>query len=355
MIRTTIAIAIATAAATAQFTSPKGFVTIEGGTNHSYMLFSKGEMRWQAIDRSHVGGGAKIMRELAWRRDGTTATNSAYTARTMGNFEVNIGLSDWDTLQVANLDNNFKTGSITQVVKPRTLSVVDVSVQPPTAPATWTTVIKFDAPFIYQGSDPFLWEVKYSSNTITTSTDYSFDFNYSGSTQYASTSGTAIGTPCTSTGMTSPVSHAMTFYNHASKFRITRAVSNMPPNTPVFMYLDAVDSNLTVPGLCAVLHVLPTIVLPLGTTDGTGTLATATIDNIPYVASVVGQDLYFQYWGLDLGQAGFPLSLSAATKITVPSDASVYKVTRFYHYKLPGNTSLITSGPWNGGIVTRFQ
>lgn len=355
MIRTTLVIALVAGAATAQFTSPKGFLTTEGATNHNYMLFSKGEMRWQAIDRSHLGGGTKVMRELAWRRDGAGATNAAYTARTMGNFEVNLALSDWDTLQVTNLDNNIKTGTLTQVVKPRTLNAVDVTMQPPATPAPWTTVVKFDVPFVYMGTDPFLWEVKYTSNTITTSVDYSFDFHYVGTTQSVSTTGTAIGTGCTSTGQSSPVTHSMTFYNHASKFRITRAVSNLPANVPAFMYIDGVDSNLTVPGLCAVLHVLPTIIVPLGTTDATGALPSATIDNIPYIASIVGQDLFFQYWGLDLGQAGFPLSLSGATKITVPSDATVYRLTRFYHYKLPGSTSLITSGPWNGGIVTRFQ
>ncbi|MCB9917781.1 MAG: hypothetical protein H6832_05215 [Planctomycetes bacterium] len=352
--RICLSTALLASVASAQITSPKGYVSTEGTSSHNYMLFSKYEMRWQGIDRSHVGAGAKVMNEVAWRRDGTSSTGSTWTARTMSNWEMNMGLADWATLQVTDLEKNYKTGSKVQVVKPRTLSVVDISAPPTSAPAPWTTVVKFDAPFVYTGSDPFVWEVIYSGNTVTT--DYSFDFQYVGtSSGYSSTSGTAVGTNCTATGMTSAISTYVTFYNHLTKFRIYYSLYNMPANSPAFMWIDGMDQNLTVPGLCTKLHALPLINIPLGVSDATGRVGSGYIDNLPYVPSVIGNDLYFQYVGVDLGQAGLPFALSAGRKITVPADPVPTQVTRFYHYKTTATSSTTTSGPWYGGIITRFQ
>lgn len=352
--RICLATTILASAAMAQgFTSPKGYLTTEGASNHNYILFAKYEMRWQGIDQSHVGDGPKVMNEVAWRRDGTAATSTIWTARTMSNWQMNMGLADYANVQVADLEKNYLTGSKVQVIKPVSLSVVDINTQT-TSPAPWTTVVKFDAPFIYTGKDAFIWEVIYDNNTVLA--DYSFDFQSGGSsTGYNSTSGTIIGTACTSTGKTSAVSNSTTFYNHGTKFRISRSVSNMPDNAPVFLWIDAVDQNLPVPGLCTTLRATPLISIYLGAASATGSITSAIIDNIPYSASVVGGDLYFQYVGVDVGQAGLPFSLSAGRKITVPADPIPTAVTRFYHYKNTATGSTITSGPWYGGIVTRFQ
>lgn len=347
--------ALLTPALTAQITSPKGYLTTEGSTSHNYMLFAKAEMRWQAIDRSHVGGGTKVLREAAWRRDGTAAANANWIKRTLTAWEMNIGLADYSKLEVANLDNNFLPNSVVQVVKPRTLNVVDINATS-TSPAPWTTVVKFDVPFIYTGKDALVWEVKYSSNTAVQ--DYSFDFQYVGSSSgYSSSSGTTVGTSCTSSGQTTAINQYTTFYNHGAgnKFRLYRSLYYFAANAPLFMMIDGADANLTVPGLCTKLHALPTITIPLGAADASGRLTGGYIDNIPHVASIVGKDLFFQYFGIDTGQSSVPISLSFAKKITVPADPVPTQVTRFYHYKNSPTGSTITSGPWYGGIITRFQ
>ena len=50
------------------FTSPYGFDTTEGNTNHDYILFKYNKMRWQQIDHTPVGTGVKVLRSIAWRR-----------------------------------------------------------------------------------------------------------------------------------------------------------------------------------------------------------------------------------------------------------------------------------------------
>ncbi|MCB9883064.1 MAG: hypothetical protein H6832_17045 [Planctomycetes bacterium] len=351
--RIVLAAALTAACASAQITSPKGFLTTEGSTNHNYILFAKATMHWQAIDNTHVGGGAKVLNEAAWRRDGTAATNALWIARTMTGWEMNMARADWGNLDHLDLSKNVITGTYTQVVKPTTINAVDITAQT-TSPAPWTTVVKFDAPFVYDGTTSLMWEVKYTSNTVLQ--DYAFDFDYNGgSSAYSSGSGTTIGTSCTATGQTSAISWSPSFRNYGSRFGIYwSSISYMPATSPTFLWLDFSDPNLTIPGLCTAIHALPTISVPLGVSSATGSLP-ATDLKIPYVASAIGASLYGQTWAVDLGMSPLPFVFSYGKKWTVPTDPTPVTVIRNYVYKNSPTGSDITSGPWCGGIITRFQ
>jgi hypothetical protein len=213
--------------------------------------------------------------------------------------------------------------------------------------------MKFDRPYVYLGKDAFLWEVRYTANTSTA--NYPFDFQYVGtSSTYNSNSGTVLGTGCTATGRTSPATLSMTWYNYGNKFKYTRSVYNMPANSPVILFMDFMNSNLSVPGLCTTLYAMPTLVITGGTpTSSTGS-ASQTVDNIPHVPGLGGAKLYFQALCLDSAQPGFPFALSYGREITFPNDVLPPQVIRNYHYKISAAGSLVTSGPWNGGIITRF-
>lgn len=350
----TIACFVLTSVGVAQaFTSPKGYLTTEGATDHNYMLFSKYEMYWQAIDKTNIGAGTKVMREVGWRRDGTGAA-STYAARTMTNWEMSIAKADYGLHNSVDISKNALAGTLKQVVKPRTLNVVDVSAPPTTAPAPWTTVVKFDTPFIYDGLDALLWEVRYTANTM--STNYSFDFTTGGNYAYSSSTAAKLGTACTSSGSTSPISWTTQWRNYGTGFSIYHAgISNLPKSAPAFLWIDFMDANLSAPIVCTTIHALPTIVLPLGVSDSLGSLAKAEFP-LPYVASAVGASLYGQVWGFDAGRAsGLPMSFSDGAKWTIPSDPTSHDVVRNYRYKTTSTSSEIVSGPWTGGIITRFQ
>ena len=333
-------------------TFPAGFLTKEGATNHNYMLFAKKEMRWQSIDRSQVGNAAIIINTVAWRRDGTAATNSVWTKRTLSGFQLILADADYNNTQVADLSKNYK-GTPTIAIASKTVNLVDITAQPASAPAPWVNELKLDKPYVYMGKDAFLWEVQYTANTGM-GTDYSFDFEYvGGSSGYNSTTGTIVGSSCTTTGMSSPISYYTTFYNHGTKFRIYSSVSYMPANAPVLVFLDAKNVNLPVPGLCTNLYAAPTIVLTgMPVTSASGSSNTY-FDNIPHVAGIASSKIYFQAFGIDLQQSGLPFVLSYGREIAVPADPVPTQVTRYYHYKNATSTTTVTSGPWYGGIIMR--
>lgn len=336
------------------FTSPKGYLTAEAASNHNYMLFSKYEMYWQAIDKTQIGAGTKVMREVAWRRDGTGAS-SAFAARTMTNWEMSIGKANYGLHNSVDISKNALAGTFKQVVKPTTLNVIDISAPPTTAPAPWTTVVKFDTPFIYDGADALLWEVRYSTNTL--STNYSFDATTGGNYAYTTSTASKLGSACTVRGNTSPISWSTQWRNYGTGFSIYHGtIANLPLNSPAFLWIDFADANLSVPVACTTIHALPTIVLPLGVSDASGSLAAAEFP-LPYVQSAVGANLYGQVWAFDPGrQSGLPMSFSDGARWTIPADPTTpHDVVRNYRYKTTSTSTTTISGPWTGGLITRFQ
>jgi len=333
-------------------TFPKGHLTTEGTSSHNYMLFAKKEMRWQSIDRSQVGSKPIVFNTVAWRRDGAAAATAAWTKRTLTGFQLILSNADYNVTQKADLSKNYK-GTPTVAIASKTINLPDISAKPATSPAPWTNVLKLDRAYIYLAKDALLWEVRYTANTGMGS-DYSFDFMSStGGSGYSSNSGLVIGTSCTTSGLATPVTFSTTFYNHGTKFRIYRSVSNMPANSPVFVLLDAKNQNLTVPGLCTKLYAAPTILLTGGpVTSATGG-STHYFDNIPHVSGLATNKLYFQAFCVDLKQKGLPFSMSYGREITIPADPKPTQVTRYYHYKNATSTTTVTSGPWYGGIILR--
>lgn len=308
-------------------------------------------MRWQAIDRSSVGKPA-LVRSAAWRRDGTSTRGGA--ARVLSSFQMFMADADYDNTQLADLDKNYKR-TPTEVVRKRTLNVVDWTRPPTTPPAPFTNPVKFDKPYAYRGVDAFIWEVRYEANTGM-GTDYPFDFQYAGSSSgYSSFFGQTVGTSCKATGRTSSITLSITFYNHGTKFRISRFVSQMPGTASVLLNVDVKDQNLSFPGLCTKIQAFPLIVLPLGVASSAGTISGGYFDNIPHDKGLVGAKLWFQAWSVDPGQTGLPIVLSYAKSVTIPADPIPTQVTRYYHYKNTPTGSLETSGPWYGGIITKFN
>jgi hypothetical protein len=262
-------------------------------------------------------------------------------------------------LTSTNYNGNY-VGQPTTVFTPKLVNLPDWTPAGSGAgPEPWSIVVPYDQVWSYNGNDDLLWEVRYTSNTAvapgTASANYHNDFQAATGAFSTSTSGTTLGTSgCVATGRTSAMSLTGTFYNHGSKFRYTQAVSNAPSSTAVVVNLDLFDSNLTVPGLCHTLHASPAINYVLGTSSATGAVSTVTVDNIPYNPAIVGTNLFFQALSIDPGIAPLPFVLSNGRQYTIPADPSLPAVSRVYQYPLASG-ALTDSGPWTGGIVTRFE
>src|SRR5262245_53116407 len=212
-----LALLVSAACLSAQstFTSPKGFDTTEGATNHDYILASKIGLTFQQLDATNRGT-TGMLKSIAWRRDGVLATNTTNTARTL---EMEVLMADTVVANVSTTHAANYKNPPTVVFTKKMVNAPDWTQKPVTAPAAWDLKAQFDTPWLYLGTDDLLWEVRVTQNSAVTGTSglaYAFDFEYVGATAFtASATASTVGTGCVSTGRTSAFSASGTLYSHA--------------------------------------------------------------------------------------------------------------------------------------------
>ncbi|MFO1054061.1 MAG: hypothetical protein U1F36_17735 [Planctomycetota bacterium] len=347
--KTVLSTALLTTAALAQgFTSPAGYLTTEGSSNHDYILFKYNDLRWQQLDQTSVGQAPAVVQRISWRRDGTSAADPTWIARTM---DVEIVLSD--SVMPGAISENYDAnylGTPTVAFASRPVNFPDWTANPGVTPAPWNLNLTLDAPWVYTGVNPFLWEVRTQNNT--SASDYGNDFQSVTGSTAASTSGTSIGTGCIPTGRSAAMALAGVAKNQFTRFRLAYTVTNAPPVSGVFLNLDFVNSNLTLPGLCTTLIAAPTISSAIGTSDANGAVPEFSLDNIPFNPALIGSTVFGQALALDFGQPVFPIVLSNGRSLTFPNTPTTpASVTRVYGYRLTA-TSMRAPSVWTGGIVT---
>ncbi|MGE0142142.1 MAG: hypothetical protein AB7I19_18345 [Planctomycetota bacterium] len=331
------------------FTSPAGYVTTEGSSNHDYILFKYDDLTWQQLDATSVGQPAAVVQRISWRRDGTAAADPTWTARTM---DVEVVLAD--SVLPGSVSENYSANYLTAptvVFTSKPVNFPDWTANPGVSPAPWNLALTLDTPWVYTGVNPFLWEVRTRNNA--SASDYGNDFqSISGSTG-ASTTGTSIATGCIPTGGSVAMALAGLAKNQFNRFRLAYTVTNAPASTGVFLNLDFVNSNLTLPGLCTTLVAAPTISTPIGSSDPSGAVPQFNLDNIPFNPAVIGSSIFAQALAFDFAQPVFPIVLSNGRSLTFPNTptTSPADVTRVYGYRLASGTMRAPS-VWTGGIVT---
>ena len=333
------------------FTSPAGYLTTEGSSVHDYILFKYTDMRFQQIDNTSIGNPAALVQRIAWRRDGSANSDPAWGPRTM---DIEVVLSHSVPAATASLemDENF-TSMTTTAFTMKPVNLPDWSNPPASAPAPFDLVLQLDTPWLYLGTEPYLWQVRTQNNNA--AADYGNDYQtMSGSFATANT-GTVIGTGCTATGAAGPMTLESSVYNVASAFRLDYSVTNAPANAPVFINLDLTASNVTVPGLCTQVVAMPTIPFQLGMSDATGNVD-LTFGYLPFNAAAVGVTLVTQSLAPDSGQAGLPIALSNGRSNVVPSTpSSALQTARLYEYRISPGGSMRAPSRWTGGLVTRLD
>lgn len=344
------AILLSGAAAAQGFTSPAGYTTTEGSSNHDYILFRYNDLRWQQLDATSVGQAPFLIQRMSWRRDGTVGTDATWIPRTI---DIGAVLSNSVTPGAISegYDANY-SGTPTNVFVSRPVNLPDWTLNLG-SPAPFNLNLPLDVPWLYTATEPFLWELNVTNNTSLS--DYGNDFqSITGSTS-TSTSGTSIGTGCIATGQTTAMALAGTVKNQVTRFRIAYTVTRAPASTPVFMNVDFVNSNLAVPGLCTNLIALPTIGFGIGNSDAAGAVPEFALENVPYNPAVVGATIFSQALAPDFGQAVLPFALSNGRSHTFPSPpATSAQVTRVYGYRT-SPTAMRAPSVWTGGIVTLFD
>jgi hypothetical protein len=349
--RIVLASALLPALALAQgFTSPAGYVTVEGSSNHDYILFKYDDMRWQQLDQTSVGQGLQVVQRVSWRRDGTSGVDPTWAARTM-DIQVVLSNAVMPGAVSEDFDANY-SGAPTVVFTMKSVNLPDWTQPPASVPAPFDLNLQLDTPWAYTALEPFLWEVRTKNNT--SGSDYGNDFQSMSGGTGSSNLGTAIGTGCVATGRTAAMSLGATIKNQFTRFRLAYTLTNGPSSALAVANVDIVNSNLSPPGLCGTLVALPTLAVPLGTTDPAGAASTS-IENIPFAANLIGKTIYSQGLAIDLGQPGIPVALSNGRSNVFPTTpATPATVTRVYGYRLTSG-SMRAPSVWTGGIIALFD
>ncbi len=296
--------------------SPAGYLTTEG---NAAFFFWGPQRRLMGIDRTNVGG-PQTWSRAAWRRDGTSAANAGYGPRTF-DLTMRMGHSGFAVLHTR-FDANYLVPATT-VYTTKPTNFPDWTNPPTTPPAAFDFEIPFDVPFNYAGTRALIWDIDMNNSTNTAIVP--LDRQYVGVTQ---TTGTAAGTGCISTGQATPFSHTMFLQNggaatNPAGMTLGFGGTFAPAGAPMFLSLDVVASNVSVPFLCTAIRAMPTVVLSLGAADASGTFTERSLA-FAYNASVQGGTFATQLIALDAGQPTpfLALSLSNGRSAIMPGPST---------------------------------
>ncbi|MEZ5987809.1 MAG: hypothetical protein R3F30_01520 [Planctomycetota bacterium] len=305
--RLSLALAVLAAPALAQTTSytvPYGLDSIEG--NQVFYHWAGGRVM-QVADMSNPK--PRAINQLSFRRN-----NAAYSSATKGTLDVVVTMAqcDWSLLDTV-FKGNWQT-NVVEVLNAKSVNIPDWTTAPTTPPAAFDFTLKFAKTWVYRGQTALVWTVDYANSTAGTHT---MDRDYGA---YVYNAGTSLGSGCGNwvdymrfwnTGPSSPV----------TGFHMQVAGTSGPANMPVFMMLDGTDSNLSVPGLCAKLHALPTFIFYLGLNDASGNLSHRYV-TLPWVGPIQGGTIYTQLLAPDASQTGIKLAVSGGQKVLIPTNSA---------------------------------
>jgi hypothetical protein len=298
--------------------TPAAFATTTGTSSNTYPLYAQ-LARYQQV-HGDVRGTPRVLRELAIRKGSFTSSTSG-AARTI---DCTLLLSD---AAFGPLSPTFATnyaGTPTTVKARGTINLPSWSTSQGT-PEPWSVLLPFSAPYPYPASKDLLWELLiHSSNSSNT---YFADT----AGDYQLTPNAALGTGCIASGQTNRYSWSGYLHTstHDKSLRLPFYALYGPLNSPTSVMVGVVNPDLTVPGLCEKLFVLPLWSFP-GVTNASGRIDWGTAI-VTHDASWVGAQLFVQAASVDAGQAGLPFALSNGRRFTVSAmstlaPAPVYRV-----------------------------
>jgi hypothetical protein len=338
-------LALAASPAAQSYTvTPAANATKVGTASNTYPLYFQAG-RYQQL-HGDLKGTPRIMTALSLRKGGYTSS-SAGAARTLTCTllvsNTNFGLPS--TTFSANYDGTPVTAM------PRgTVNLPSWSTSQGT-PEPWTVHFPFATPYPHPGQKDFLWELQIHAST--SSVPYFAD-TVGDSTL---TSGAALGSGCISGGQTN--NHRLTGYlstaTHDNSLRLIPNSSYGPATAAIALLAGTVNPNLTVPGLCETLFVVPLWTFS-GVTTATGSWLPGPVAVVTHDASWVGVPLYAQLAALDASQSGIPLSMSNGRSIPVPpmNTASPAPLYRIWNASSDVAATGSTDSLWGGyGLITR--
>lgn len=304
-------------------TAPAGFLNTTSGGSVGQPFSAQASTRAQFCHPSLIGTAIPAIVALNLRRD-TTSFRGTNVARTVV-LDVALGhgsIGTFDETFAANFSVNR-----TQVAANRSVNLPDTTFLQGNQqnPEPWTSRVPLDQAFSYDGVNALIIEVAVRSTT-SPNNGYYVDAGTatSGGQMLNLRNGVTNETGCIATGRFGPMFLSTTAYSHVqgTMMRLGATIARAPATVPVVLYVSAVDANLTIPGLCARLHALPQIEIPLGVATANGDV-TQQFFRFGFVSSLLAAPLFVQAVAFDAGQAGLPVVVSNDQALTWPAAPSV--------------------------------
>ncbi|MEM7206060.1 MAG: hypothetical protein AAF628_37745 [Planctomycetota bacterium] len=332
-------------------TSPEDYDFVEGNSFSDDLLGSVPQLRYQQIDATNSRQLLATNR-IAFRRDGRALASSAAGPRNV-ELEVVCAESDIDSIST-NFASNYLANE--SVVVSRITVSFDDWVLPQGLAATATNTVWFDQLWDYTGTTmsghDLLWELRVYNND-SAGQPYPFDFEYAvrgasfGTPVPMPSVNTTLSTGCTVGSFTNAHSLRPVILNDGSTFRLQADSMFGPTGAPTFMFIDAIDRGLPVPGLCDTLHATLALI-PMGTSDPVFGVTQTSLD-LPYQSSAIGAPIYAQAVAPDASQSGIQVSVSSAVQMDIPQDPPKPLLGRVW--ALDPMATDATAGPLPGGII----
>lgn len=339
-------------------TSPAGFLTTEG--NESSGIFaaksaSSGEYTFlRQLDATLVGTGARSISSLRLRRDGTGATNTTATARTLP-ISVRFAHGDYtkllnDTLQP---DTDWLTSAWSTLATDKSISLPDLRTKPAASPAPWSITIPLDTPFAFSGTKALAIDLRLGGSSLPNDLDYPVDAEFN--LNYVDAYSTQLGTGCKPIGSNTATYHSAFGQNYGegpTNGFLRFSVAYGPTNSAAWLLIGANNPSYEL-GLCAKLMSSGEISLPMTATSAVG--STSMSFDFALQPQMVGGSLYSQIVIANAGQPGLPYALSngAQTKLPAAPLFTLACATSVAWTAAPGWQD---SSHWgkNGGMVMGF-
>jgi hypothetical protein len=322
--------------------SPPGFATQAGNVSNTYPFFEASARHQQVHGdvRTPLALTALALRQAKW-------PVRSMPARTL-DAELWIGVGNQSAMTTT-FAANFTAPPVAAMQR-RSVQLPDWSQAPVSSPAPWTAVFPFDQPTPFPGGGDLVWDLRIHQ---TTHAGFYWTDAYMAEAT-AEGPGGPVGTGCTATGMNSPaeLNVSLQAQRATNQFGIDAGGLYWPPSQPGVLLIGVQDPNVTLPGLCAAIRVVPLIDVHL-TIAGRGNL-TPPVMTFGFDPGAIGLRLHLQAAALDPGRPGLPLVVSHGWSGTLPDLPPVgHPIRRLQAPSVTATTGTLDVVSY--GLITRFS
>jgi hypothetical protein len=326
------------AAAQSYVYSWPGCDKMEGNSNNTFPFYGNSHHYMQL--HNDLKGNVHIIKGISFRRDGTISITSAAKSVTGGWY---VGSGDYGKATGTFKTNYDKAGRTNVVSTTTTLNLPGMPAKPATPPAAFTCHIPFSKPYIYLGTNAFIWECQLTK--LSTTASYVMDAHSSSRANMGAY--TRLGLGCTAATQTRAMMATayVQAYAGPDRFRYYCYTNYGAKNASALVLVGMTNPNLSFPICNKTLYTDASLVQIPATSSASGYFNSGTSLYASYIPALVGKKIYSQTYTVDKTQKPLPIAVSNGVESTIPSKpAAGFPVARIYGYNNTSGTGSLSPG-----------